>query len=127
MPVGGSIESVSIWGRTYGVPADSAADIVKGGFSNEFQPNGDGETGREIKTRLAWVCSDLKVSIAISGDDLDYLQDIADGAENGAIVVTYPDGSSRSGTGKPMGEIKYESLTATATLTLSGPGKMEAQ
>ncbi len=44
--VGGSIESVTLDGRTFAVAADAEAQRKLGGFENEVQANGDGTATR---------------------------------------------------------------------------------
>ena len=48
--VGGSIESVTLDGREYGVAADAEAQRKLGGWENEIQSNGDG-TARMVLRR----------------------------------------------------------------------------
>lgn len=124
MPTGGSIENASLDGREFGVPADNEANINTGGSSNETLPNGDGVTGRLIKTVTPWKIDGLQVVIDHSNADLEFLQALADQNVDFVVTVTLSDDTTYSGVGQIQGELTGSSQSATAALTLSGPGKL---
>lgn len=123
---GGSIIEVSIAGRTFTVPSDSAGDPKLGGFENEIQANGDA-SAREIKTRVPWSIEELTVGIDNTTDDQEYLQAIADSPGWKPITITFASNATYQGTGTIMGEIKAVAQSATASISLSGPGKLTRQ
>lgn len=123
---GGSIESVTIGGRTFAAAADADVGRKLGGFENEFQPNGDG-TARDIMTRVNWMLSGLTLVISDINGDQEFLQDIADTPGSTPITATYPDGSIYQGSGKPVGEVVFNNQSQTASLDLGGPGKLTRQ
>lgn len=126
MATGGSIESTSIGGREFTVAGDADSSRDLGGFTIEFQPNGNG-TAREIKTRKPWQLTGLTIEIDDSRGDQEYLQNIMDSGDIVAIGITYVTGETYQGQGKPSGDLQASSASATADVTLSGPQKLSRQ
>lgn len=123
---GGSIESVGLAGRTFSVAADADSNRKLGGWENEAQPNGDG-TARLIKTRVVWLLDGLTLSIDDLRGDQEYLQDLKDRLDFFPIDITYASGVVYSGLGQVTGEEQVSSMSTTAAVTLSGPGKLTRQ
>ncbi len=123
---GGSIESVQIDGRHFGVAADADSNRKLGGFENEKQPNGDG-TARTIKSRVCWKVDGLTLSIDDARGDQEFLQERQNGAADFAIVVTYASGISYQGTGNITGEVQVGSQNTTAAVVLEGGGTLTRQ
>lgn len=123
---GGSIESVGLAGRTFSVAADADSNRKLGGWENEAQPNGDG-TARLIKTRVVWLLDGLTLSIDDLRGDQEYLQDLKDRLDFFPIDITYASGAVYSGLGQVTGEEQTSSMSTTAAVTLSGPGKLTRQ
>ena len=119
---GGSIESVTLRGRTYGVAADGDSQRSLGGSVNEYESNGDQVTGRLLKTATPWEASDLALSIDDLNGDAVFLQDLADSNDLFAITVAYASGAIFEGTGQISGVIQVSSTNTTATLGLKGSG-----
>lgn len=131
MSTGGSIEEVSIRGRSFAVAADADSNRKLGGFENELQMNGDG-TSRTVKTRVAWNIDGLTLSVDDTRGDQEFLQDIADGKEADAdghytIAVTYASGATYQGRGTVLGEVAAASQNTIAGVALGGPGKLTKQ
>ena len=126
MSTGGSIQSISINRRLFAVTADADSNRDLGGFTVEISSNGDG-SARQKKTRKPWKLDGVTVQIDNNRSDLEFLQDFADGADFGPIVISYVDGNSYSGVGKIVGDIQASSDNATADLSFSGPFKLEKQ
>lgn len=126
MATGGSIESVGLQGRTFSVAADADSQRKLGGFTNEFQPNGDG-TGRNIKTREGWMIDGLALSIDDLREDQEFLQDLADQNDFFAIDITYASGVVYNGQGQITGDMQTASTASTASVTLNGPGRLSPQ
>jgi hypothetical protein len=125
--IGGPVESVSINGRTFGVPADSDVKIFLGGDSNTVEANGDGATARILKEIKPLKVSGLTVSIDDANDDHQFLQSIIDGFKFVDISITKPNGDVYSGQGMITGDLETSVKTATAELEISGPGKLTKQ
>jgi len=123
MPTGGSIESVWISGRRYGVAADAESNRKLGGFENEVEANGDGST-RLVKTRVPWLLDGLALSIDDILGDLEYLQELADTNEFFTVVIVYASGSRYTGRGQITGEVQVSSKNTIATITLQGTGDL---
>ena len=124
--VGGSIESIEINGRGFAVASDAEANRKLGGFENEVQANGDG-TARIVKTRVPWMIDGLTVEIDDTRADHEFLQDIADGRLYVTISITLASGLVYQGEGIVNGEVQASSQSATASITLSGQGKLTQQ
>jgi len=123
---GGSIESVTLDGRTFSVAGDADSPRSLGGFDNEVEANGDG-TARLIKTRMPWEASDLTVAIDDLNGDHEFLQNLSDGNSLFPITVAYASGAVFQGTGQIAAGVKVSSTNATAALGLKGSGKMTLQ
>ena len=124
--IGGSIESVSIKGRTFSVAADAEANRQLGGFTNEVQSNGDGQA-RIVKTRMPWKLSGLQLGIDDARGDQEFLQNIADTSAFVAVAITLASGAVYQGQGQIVEEIEFSTQNSTATVTLSGPQKLTKQ
>lgn len=124
--VGGSIESVSVDGRTFPVAADAEANVKLGGYEKEQQPNGDG-SARPVKTRVAWEISGVTVQVDHDRGDQEFLQGIENQDDNVNCVITYANGVSYQGIGSITGELAFNTQNATAELTLGGPNKLTQQ
>jgi hypothetical protein len=126
MGVGGSIESITLDGRTFSVAADAEAQRKIGGFENEVQANGDG-TARLIKTRVPLSLDGLTVDIDDAQDDAEFLQSLQNGNSFFPIAITYASGEVYQGTAQVVGETQTSSQNATAAVSLMGPGELTRQ
>lgn len=126
MGVGGSIEALTLDGRTYSVAADAEAQRKIGGFENEVQANGDG-TARLIKTRVPLSLDGMTLDIDDAQDDAQFLQDLQDGNSFFPISITYASGKVYQGTAQIVGETQTSSQNATASVSLMGPGVLTRQ
>jgi len=124
--VGGSIESVTLDGRTYSVAADADSNRKIGGFENDVQANGDG-TARLIKTRVPFMVDGLAVSIDDDNGDHEFLQNLANRNGFFPLTVTYASGAIWQGTGQVTGEVTLSSQNATAAVSLMGEGTITKQ
>jgi osmotically-inducible protein OsmY len=124
--IGGSIESVTLDGRIFAVAADAEAQRKLGGFENEVQSNGDG-TARVIKTRVPLSIDGLTVEIDDDRGDHEFLQALSDRNDFFPIALTYPSGETYQGTGQITGEMQSSSQSATAAVSLMGPGILTRQ
>jgi hypothetical protein len=124
--VGGSIEKISIRGRIFPVASDADATKKLGGFENEVASNGDG-SARKIMTRVPWSIDGVQVEISDVRNDAEFLQEIADSAEWVPIAMTLASGAVYQAEGTVSGEIGSSSQSATASITLSGPGTLTQQ
>lgn len=124
--VGGSIESISLGGRIFAVAADAEAERKLGGFENEVQANGDG-TARLIKTHVPLSISGLTVEVDDFRGDAEFLQALADRPDFFPIAITYASGLVYQGTAQIVDETASSSQNATASISLSGPGRLTKQ
>lgn len=124
--VGGSLESVSLRGRNFSVPADAELQRKIGGFENEILANGDG-TVREIKTVVPLSVTGLTIQIDDSRGDQEFLQDLADSPDYFDVTLTYASGIVWQCTAQIVGGVEANSQSALAEVSLSGPGKLTTQ
>ena len=126
MGVGGSIESITLNGRTFAVAADAEAQRKLGGFENEVQANGDG-TARQIKTRVPLAIDGLTLDIDDDKGDQEFLKELSDGNDFFPIAITFASGEVYQGTAQLTGETQVRSQNATAAVSLMGPGTLTKQ
>ena len=124
--VGGSIESVTLDGRSFAVAADAEAQRKLGGFENEVQANGDG-TARLIKTRVPLGIDGLTVEVDDDRGDHEFLQELTNRKDFFPIALTYASGITYQGTAQITGETQASSQNATASVSLMGPGVLTKQ
>jgi hypothetical protein len=124
--VGGSIQSISIRGRIFPVASDAEANKKLGGWENEVQANGDG-TARLVKTRVPWSIDGLQIEINDSRADHEFLKEIANSFDFVPITMELASGVVYEGTGQISEEVTSSSQSATATITLMGPGDLVQQ
>ncbi len=124
--VGGSIQDVTLDGRTFPVANDADANRGLGGYSNDVEANGN-DTVRLLKTRQPWAVSDISVSCDDAAGDQEFLQDLEDSNEFFTIIVTYASGAIWQGVGQIVGDVEYSNAKATASVSLKGSGKLTQQ
>ena len=124
--VGGSIESVTLDGRSFPVSGDVEAQRKLGGFENEVQANGDG-TARLIKTRVPLSITGLAVETDDARGDQEFIQALANRNDFFPIGIAYADGSVYQGTAQINSEIQASSQNSATTFDLSGPGILTRQ
>jgi hypothetical protein len=126
MPVGGSIESVTLNGRGFAVAADSDVARDLGGYSNENQMNGDG-TARLVKTVIGWRLEGLALSIDDARGDDEFLTDLKNSPDYFTITITYASGIVYQGSGQIVDESTTSSQSTTKEISLAGPGVLSKQ
>ncbi|MEE8574114.1 MAG: hypothetical protein V3T30_01775, partial [Thermodesulfobacteriota bacterium] len=123
---GGSIEDVTLGGRSFAVAADAEAQRKLGGFENEVQANGNG-TARLIKTRVPLSIDGLTIEVDDDRGDQEFLQELANRTDFFPIAITYASGISYQGSAQIVGENPASSQSATAAISLMGPGLLTKQ
>lgn len=126
MGVGGSIVEVTFDGRIFSVAADADSNRDLGGFTNEYQSNGDG-SARIIKTRKPWMVDGLTLDIDDDRGDQEFLQERASEPQNYPISVTYVSGITYTGQGNLVEDVIASSANATLAAKFSGPGILKKQ
>ena len=124
--IGGSIESVTLDGREFPVAADAEAQRKLGGFENEVLANGDG-SARLIKTRVPLSIDGLTVEVDDARGDQEFLKELADRKDFFPINITHASGITYQGTAQLVGENPASSQSATAAVSLMGPGILTKQ
>lgn len=124
--IGGSIESVTLEGRSFSVASDAEVSRKLGGFENEVQANGDG-TARLVKTRVPLMLDGLTIQIDDGRGDNEFLQDLANSNDFFPIAITYASGETYQGSAQITGEMQVSSQAATASLSIMGQGILTKQ
>lgn len=124
--VGGSLESIALDGRIFPIAADAEAQRKLGGFENEVQANGDG-SARIIKTRVPLALDGLVISMNDDQGDHEFIQALSDRLEFFPIALTYASGAVYQGIAQFNGETQSSSQSASATVSLMGPGELTKQ
>lgn len=125
MSVGGSIIEVTVAGRSFAVAADADTNRDLGGYSSEWQPNGNG-SGRDVKTAKGWMLTGVALSIDDTRGDHEFLQNTQNGSDV-PITVTYMSGVTYQGTGNIRGDLQVASQATTATVSFGGGGTLAPQ
>lgn len=126
--IGGSVESVSLDGRTFAVAADADVSRALGGKQTNVLSNGDG-SARQQKTRTPWTLSGLQLVIDDDRGDQEFLQAVNDGSAFVPVAVRLASGEVYQGLGTIAGDepITASMQTQIAEITLSGPRKLTKQ
>jgi len=124
--IGGSIESVTLDGRTFAVQADQEIQRKLGGFENEVITNGDG-TGRLVKTRVPFQIDGLAVETDDGAGDQEFLQELANRNTFWPFTITFASGSIYQGSAQLTGEMQASSQNATTAVNVMGSGSMTKQ
>ena len=124
--VGGSIESVTLDGREFGVAADAEAQRKLGGWENEVQMNGNG-TGRLVKTRTPLSIDGLTLDTDDDRGDQEFMQELADRNDFFPIAVTFASGNTYQGVAQIVGDLQASSQSAMTTANFMGPGNLTKQ
>lgn len=123
---GGAAESLGLDGEEFALAGDADLGMILGGKKTELESNGDNSV-REIITPQAWQIDNVEVSCDLGINQLEFLQQKAEVRGLYPITVTFPDASVYKGTGKIVGEVKYNTMKATASFGLKGPQKLTRQ
>lgn len=123
----GSLVEFSVNGRSFKAAADADGNTKYGGKENEFSPNGDGISGRNIQTVIGWMFSGVNFNIDDENEDLEFLVEVQRAGKFVPCKAVYSDGSVRSGIGNITGAIEVSSMSGTAPLTFEGPGTFALQ
>jgi len=123
--IGRPLESVEINGREFQCVGDAAGTRDLGGYSNEYQSNGNPNTGRMIMTPKGWSVPSQGLEIDDAIGDQEYIQSYADsGAKNIDFVFNYGQGVSYQGTGGLVDTLEFDPMTGTMPTAFMGPGKL---
>ena len=126
MAVSGSIKNISVGGRGFEPTADADFNTDLGGYMNDVVSNGGGGA-RILKTAKPWKLDNGQVSIDQGQGDQEFLQEIADSNLEVPIVITYVSGAIYNGVGTIIGDLAFSNMNSTASLNLSGKGKLTPQ
>ena len=126
MTTGGSIQEINIAGRSFAATADADAARKLGGNTSTLEANGDGSV-RKIMIRGPWMLEGVVLECDNDRGDQEILQDVADNPNLVAISATTADQTTYEGVGTVVGDLVYNSATATVATGLGGQGKLAKQ
>jgi hypothetical protein len=119
MQVGGTIESVTLGGRTFEPAADISTQRILGGWQNNVLANGNGGV-RLIKLRVPGQLNGFALAVDDSRGDQEFLQELADRKNLFPATFVYPSGEIYQGNMQIVDELAYSNDNATATFALKG-------
>ncbi len=124
--IGGSLEEITIDGRTF--PATADADVTRflGGYVNDVQANGD-LTARIIKTATPPSFTGINVECDDSRGDQEFLQGISNRDAFVVVALTLASGAVYQGRAMITGDMTYSTQNATVALDLMGEGTFTKQ
>lgn len=112
---GGAARQAIISGREFDPANESSPTIILSGVTKENMATGNGSMHTNSNRKLGGV-DDLSLSLDGSRNDLEYLQELANGDEDFSLSVTLANGNTYSGTGQFEGEINFASNDGTISL-----------
>lgn len=117
---GGDIRQITIKGREFDPKGgDANVNVDVGGFMNEGSLNGNGTLSIIQRRKLAGF-SDCPVQIDDSRQDMEFLQEIADGGEPVPVTMTLASGITYSGNLAVVGELQKATGDGALTLEMRG-------
>jgi hypothetical protein len=122
--VGRPLESVQINGREFQCVGDAAGTRKRGGYENEWQPNGNQKTGRKVMTPVGWSVAGQNLAIDDAQKDQEYIQAVCDSPEPADFVFNYGQGIRYQGTGTLVDVLEYDPMTATMGTSFMGGGQL---
>ncbi len=124
--IGGSLESITLDGRSFAVTADADTGRKLGGYENSIEANGDG-TGRLIKAIVMPMLSGVVVEIDDTQNDHEFVQALANSNRFFPATATFASGVTYQWTSQIIGELSFSNQSTTASFDLSGTGTMTPQ
>jgi hypothetical protein len=124
---GGSPRDCSIAGRIMQLAGDTDPERIIGGYSNEVEPNGDGQTATTIQTIVSPEVKGLNVVLDDKKGDQEFLQEKIDSGEFFDFSYTEVDNTTWGGRMQIVGELQRSGKSAKAQINLKGVGKLEKQ
>lgn len=118
--------SISLNGREFQCVGDSAGSPTQGGYTSEYLPNGDPNTGRYGMTPVPWTLPDQTIALDSDQSDWDFLNELRNSGSDIDVVVTYID-QIRGGTGRIVNDIPMDPMAASCPISISGSGKFKKQ
>lgn len=116
----GDIRQLTIKGREFDVQGgDANVNVDLGGYSNEMAITGNGNPHVTQRRKPAGF-SDCPVSVDDGRQDLEYLQQIADGGEPVPVTITLASGMTYSGALVPVGDLAKATGDGTLSLEMRG-------
>lgn len=115
--IAGSVQECSIKSRIFQVPADTDVKLKLGGKTNEGIPLGSGRSYVK-QTAMVGEISGLIVALDHDNDDLQFLQDIANGGGFVPVTVTFADGNTFAGNGQIGGDLEGSTDKSSVELKL---------
>jgi hypothetical protein len=118
--IAGDLKEFTIKGRNLEIKATSDITAKTGGLKVGDDDANVTNQGTMIiaKNRTLWKIS---VDVALTDGTLDFLRELVEGGEE-TIIATFADGSSRSGTGIPVGDIEPNFQSGIVPVVFMGSG-----
>jgi hypothetical protein len=121
--IAGDLKEFTIKGRNLEIKATSDIPVNLGGKKVADDDSNVTNQGTMliVKTNKLWKIS---VDVALTDGVVEFLEELVEGSEE-TIIATFADGSSRSGTGIPVGDIEPNFQSGIVPVVFMGSGKFE--
>lgn len=99
-------------------------NMMKGGFKSNDDDGNITSSGQriDVKNRYPW---SIEPTIGSNIGDVDFLQDLADSTLEGQWSAVFANGETRTGKGKPVGDIADNRNAGTIGFKIAGSGLFE--
>ena len=123
--IGRPMETIEMNGRSFQCVGDSAGIRDLGGYTSEWQSNGNPSTGRLIMTPSGWSVSGQPVQIDDSQGDQEFVTSLKNSPNPVDFIFTYGGGIVYAGTGHIVEATEFDAMAASMSLTMRGGGELK--
>jgi hypothetical protein len=98
--------------------------MQKGGYKSADDDGNIGIAGTriDVKNRYPW---SMELTVIAKAGDYDFLHDLMENDVEGDWTIRFPSGDTRTGTGKPVGDLALNEQAGTITVKLQGSGTLD--
>ena len=119
-----SVEHTELGSRVFEPKSGEDHNMMPGGFKSNDDDGNITSAGQRIDTKNRYPWS-LEPTIGANDGDVDFLQSLADSGIEGQWTATFANGETRTGKGKPVGDIALNQNAGTIGFKIAGSLKFE--
>ena len=119
-----SCEHSELGSRTFEPKSGEDHNMMPGGFKSN-DDDGNITSGGQRIDQLARYPWNLEPTIGANDGDIDFLQSCAGSTLEGQWTATFANGETRTGTGKPVGDLVENRNAGTIGFKIAGSGLFE--
>lgn len=119
-----SCEHTELGSKVFEPKSGEDHNMMPGGFKSNDDDGNITSAGNRIdsKSRYPW---SLEPTIGANDGDIDFLQSLADSPLEGQWTATFANGETRTGKGKPVGDVALNQNAGTIGFKIAGSLKFE--